>query len=231
MDAVIWTEGISDQKFLADAIGKWFGVKFERSTGKMKGKDVHIFNGKNEFLSIDIQSLEGKNTILNEKQAFQTLKTPFSFNRDNGVLNIVILDADDKVSERIEEVEQSRKTLDENFPFFLFPDNKNIGDLETILQNIINPDNQVIFNCWNDYTACLAKIPHPQNPKAFLTLPDDKAKIYAYLALVCDSNSEKKKIEIGLRDYTNSNHWNLDHPYLNPLKTFLIQHLQISEQA
>lgn len=228
MDAVIWTEGIADQKFLADAIGHWFGLKFERTNVKKNGKDAQIFKGSNGNLTIDIQSLVGKDTILNEKQAVETLKDQFSFNRNQGKLNIVFLDADDNIEERFKEVDQSKSFMDENFPAFLLPNNESIGDLETLLENIANPINEAIFECWNNYENCLEGKENPANPGKTFTLPARKTKIYAYLeALLGSSKKQKELIKEPNRDYTNPKHWDLNHEYLEPLKTFLNQHLKV----
>lgn len=221
MDAVIWTEGIADQKFLADVIGYWFGLEFKRTNVK----DTQIFKGFNENLSIDIQSLVGKDTILNEKQAIETLKPQFSFNRNQGKLNIVFLDADD-IEERFKEVELSKSFMKEDFSVFLLPNNQKNGDLETLLENIANPINKEIFECWNNYENCLEGKENPANPGKTFTLPARKTKIYAYLeALLGSSKKYKELIKEPNRDYTNPNHWDLNHAYLEPLKTFLTKHL------
>ncbi len=230
MDAVIWTEGIADQKFLADAIGHWFGLKFERTNVKKNGKDAQIFKGSNENLTIDIQSLVGKDTILNEKQAVETLKDQYSFNRNQGKLNIVFLDADENIENRFVEVEQSKIFLEEDYPVFLLPNNESIGDLETLLEKIVNPINNEIFECWNNYENCLTGKENPANPGNLITLPARKTKIYAYLeALLGSSKKQKELIKEPNRDYTNPNHWDLNHGYLEPLKTFLNKHLIVPQ--
>lgn len=119
------------------------------------------------------------------------------------------------------------------FHYFLLPYNgthtessKNDGDLETLLQEIICSDNQIIFDCWEAYEQCLIDKPTKTTESGKFTLPARKTKIYAYVeALVGESKKQKAKIKEENRDYRNSKHWNLDptHSALQPLKEFLDQ--------
>ena len=55
-----------------------------------------------------------------------------------------------------------------------------------------------------------------------LTTPAKKTKIYGYLeALLFGSKSQKEQIKEVNRNYKNTQHWNLDAKYLEPLKGFL----------
>ena len=57
-----------------------------------------------------------------------------------------------------------------------------------------------------------------------LTIPAKKTKIYAYLeTLLGKSRSQKKLIKDANRNYKNTQHWNLDAEYLEPLKEFLLK--------
>jgi len=52
--------------------------------------------------------------------------------------------------------------------------------------------------------------------------PAKKTKIYAYLeTLLGKSRSQKKLIKDANRNYENTEHWNLDAKYLEPLKEFM----------
>ncbi|MCY7358318.1 MAG: hypothetical protein LH609_12840, partial [Rudanella sp.] len=120
-----------------------------------------------------------------------------------------------------------------NFHYFLLPYNgehpeglRNNGDLETLLQEIICPDNQVILDCWEAYESCLLDKPSKMTVSGKFTLPARKTKIYAYLeALVGESKRQKAKIKEENRDYRHPKHWNLNptQPALQPLKAFLDQ--------
>jgi|GEM_PF-199356 len=219
MEATIWVEGTADQKFLADVIKTWFNINFEAKGNSQK------FEHTSEDHVITIIKLNGIDNLLSDK-----IKSLFQTNREKQIKNIVLVDADWNIKEKQSKIEQSRKILDEPFPCFLIPNDQTPGNLETLLENIINPENQAIFDCWQKYTACMKVIPHPEAEKNELTLPDNKAKIYAYLeALLGSSETEKQKIKEEYRDYTNPKHWDLNHAYLEPLKTFLNKHLIVPQ--
>ena len=59
-----------------------------------------------------------------------------------------------------------------------------------------------------------------------LTTPAKKTKIYGYLeALLGTSKREKELIKEKERNYKNTQHWNLDAEYLEPLREFLNNNL------
>ncbi|OGC01711.1 hypothetical protein A2V82_14190 [candidate division KSB1 bacterium RBG_16_48_16] len=132
---------------------------------------------------------------------------------DNGV-NLLILDADNNPPQRREQILNYKKNLGIEFELFLLPNNVESGSLESLLCEIINTDHQLIFDCFDSYQECLKNNPAYQ-------LPNLKSRIYAYLeALLAKNQSELLKDS--KRNYKNTDHWNLEHPYLNPLKEFLI---------
>ncbi len=132
---------------------------------------------------------------------------------DNGI-NLVIFDADDNPEERRNEILLNKIDIGIEFELFLLPNNHDTGELESLLCQIINNDHQMIFNCFNQYQECLNENPDYR-------IPNLKSKIYAYLeALLPKKQSEM--IKDSKRNYKNTQHWNLEDPYLNPLKNFLL---------
>jgi len=72
----------------------------------------------------------------------------------------------------------------------------------------------------------LEKIRIPTKTPPTLTIPAKKTKIYAYLeTLLGMSKSQKKLIKDANRKCENTQHWNLDAEYLEPLKEFLMKYL------
>ncbi len=207
-----WVEGVADQKLLADLLKTWFGINFQgdlKPNQTWKGMDA-----PNQF-SILLASLGGVEGIRPEKK-----KNDFDQNTVQGIPNIVFLDADDNFQARKTEVENYRQQM--QFDFFLLPDHQSPGDLETLLEGIINLDNQPIFHCWNDYETCLRGQNNLQSPNGNFTLPARKTKIYAYLeALFGETKKQKELIKEASRDYTLTAHWNLNSPVLLPLRQFL----------
>ncbi len=195
----IYIEGVADQKFIADFINFHYGIKL------IKGSDKNGIK-QNENL-IEIGSIDNREKII---------KAFFARNSLQGITNIIIFDADKGINKRKKELQNLKTKYNVDFEFFLFPNNKDAGDLEDLLMKIINPDNGKIFDCWDEYEKCLQEI------SSDLTLPAKKTKIYAYLEpLLGETNSQKEQIKEAKRNYTNKNHWNLNSEYLNPLKSFL----------
>lgn len=75
---------------------------------------------------------------------------------------------------------------------------------ESLLEKIINAQNQPIFDCWNRFE-------------------EDLKEIHILLG---DSTSQKKLIKERNRDYSNPNHWNLDTDYILSLKKFFDRFFQ-----
>lgn len=217
-DVQIFVEGVTDQKFLQDLVVEWYGIELTR--GGFVDKNARIEPG-------DILNLGGKG-VFRDTAKMRMLDPILRILRANGTPLLVIFDAD---TFTIEQTNMEALSQTHGFHYFLLPYNgahtepqKNDGDLETLLQEIICPDNQVIFDCWQAYEQCLTDKPTTTTESGSFTLPARKTKIYAYLeALLGESKSQKAKIKEENRDYRNSKHWNLDpaHPPLKPLKEFL----------
>lgn len=213
----IWVEGIADQKFLSDILKAWFG---------------HVLNKKFELRDnsgaaiIRVREANGIGTFTSP-EGWTRLKPFFEENDQRGAKNLVIVDADDDFEKRKNELKGiiSDVIFDADNDVFLWPNHQSHnekGDLEKLLEQIIHPNHQVIFNCWDDYENCLRSYPQKY------TTPARKTKIYAYLeALLGETQSEKEKIKERERDYTDTAHWNLDHTKepLKPLYEFLKRHL------
>ena len=141
---------------------------------------------------------------------------------DKDGTNIVILDADNDIETRRSDVLAWKTENDLEFELFLLPNNKDAGALEDMLENIINPNNRPIMECWENYEKELVKLDIPGRTPPPLTTPAKKTKIYGYLeALLLDERSQKELIKEKNRDYEETRHWNLDAEYLEPLKEFL----------
>lgn len=148
---------------------------------------------------------------------------------DNGGINLVIFDADTDAKKRRGEILKCKKENGLEFELFLLPDNQSSGALEDLLENIINPNNQPIFDCWENYEEELRHVTIPGRDEP-LTTPAKKSKIYCYLeTLHGTSKSQKKKIKDPNRDFLKKEHWDLDAEYIKPLKEFLEKNLKDNE--
>lgn len=143
-----------------------------------------------------------------------------------GGVNLVIFDADTDAKVRKAELEDVKTKYSLAFETFLFPNNHDNGAIEELLENIINPQNQCVIDCWKRYEIDMSHLSITWKRPPFPTTPSSKSKIYAYLeALVGTTQSEKEKIKDRNRDFLNNNHWNLAATYLATLKDFLLVNL------
>lgn len=198
----VFVEGDADKKFVSDFYHHLFHEKAPQfsinHTGDLKGDK----SGGYKKLSEEINIREMR------------------INSDQGGVNLVIFDADDDIEARRQELETIKEQYHVEFELFLFPNNQDAGALEDLLENIINPDNHSIMDCWEDYEKELVKLDIPGRTPPPLTTPAKKTKIYGYLEALLFKN-QKELIKEKKRDYENTKHWNLDAEYLEPLRKFM----------
>ena len=145
---------------------------------------------------------------------------------DNGGTNIVIIDADKDIDARRSDILKWKQYNSLEFELFLLPNDKDAGALEDLLENIINPNNKPIFDCWEGYEKELVELDIPGRTPPPLTTPAKKTKIYGYLeAYHGETKREKELIKEANRNYTDPKLWNLDAEYLGALKGFLERNL------
>lgn len=209
----IFVEGDADKKFLSD---------YYR----------HLFQEKAPQYSINhTGDLQGDKTGGYKKLSDEINIREMRINADQDGVNLVIFDADNDIEARRKELEAIKEQYQVEFELFLLPNNKDKGALEDMLEQIINPVNQPIFKCWENYEKELVKQEIPGRTPPPLTTPAKKTKIYGYLeALLGESKSQKEKIKETNRNYENTQHWDLNAEYLNPLKCFLEQNLTEASQ-
>lgn len=130
--------------------------------------------------------------------------------RDEGSGIAVVLDADDDFGARKDEFMEENETLGlEVERFFLMPDHRNAGCLETVLEAIAVRTHRGIHECFAQYQDCLL-----ERGRGYV-VPSPKARIFAY----CEALGVEPKGPD--RDYHENGCWNLEAPLLDPLKEFL----------
>lgn len=197
----IFVEGDADKKFLSDYY-------------------QHIFQKKAPMNSIihtgELEEKTGGYKKLTNEVNIREMR----INSDQGGVNLVIFDADQNLEAKRRELLSYKEDYGLEFELFLFPNNQDPGELEDLLENIINPNNHSIFECWEHYEQELVTLNIPGRTPPPLTTPAKKTKIYGYLEALLFKN-QKEQIKEKKRDYENALHWNLDAEYLEPLKVFL----------
>lgn len=107
---------------------------------------------------------------------------------------------------------------------FLFPNNKDEGDFESLLEGIINPEHAGLLTCFSGYDACIQSRNKPGLPVSYKT-PNRKARMYSYMDAMVKSRKKDQQFKSGNWFFDNTDYWNLEAEALLPLKNFLTQNI------
>jgi hypothetical protein len=125
-------------------------------------------------------------------------------------LNIVILDADNDFQKRCIEVDEFKNNHKLLFEYFLLPNHKEVGAIESLITNIVESKHQSILTCFSEYKNCL------KSRCGNYFLPTSKQEIYA-LTQTIYGETDIQKI-----DFLDSINWDTTHQILDSLKKFLL---------
>ena len=139
----------------------------------------------------------------------------------SGGKNIVIFDADFK--ENGGSYEQRKLFLEQKLgsvgfsgvDMFLFPNQSEDGDFETLIERVANPLHTRLFSCFKKYENCIKSYNEPK-----YKTPNRKNMLHSYLFTFVKSEEEEKKFKVSFL-YENPEYWDLNATALNPLKEFL----------
>lgn len=159
----------------------------------------------------DIECVNGKDNLKNAS-------TLMKGNTIQGGTNLIVFDADTVLNsggfdKRKAELEQKLKDLDINAKLFLFPNNKDDGDFESLLEELVQKNtHQKFFDCYGDYETCLGNL---------YQSPNRKGKLHTYISAQKDlTKKERSHLGEGEWLFNDSRFWNLEAEYLTPLKQF-----------
>lgn len=174
----------------------------------------HHFPGKSHELDFDVQGIGGKDKLEASAPIFRLAEND---------TNIVVFDADSPLNgggfnKRKSEIETQRQKLSLNFELFLWPNNRDDGDFETLLLKMVNPKHQGVLDCYQSFEKCVGG----RDPKGLMyELPGLKAEMYTYIEIMKLSEDERKALKNGFYQFDNPEYWNLDSADAMPLKAFL----------
>ena len=134
---------------------------------------------------------------------------------------VIIFDADSLGNNggyetRKKEIEEVLGENNAQAELFLFPNNEEDGDFETLLEHLIQKEKHAqMLDCYADYETCLGND---------YVHPNLKGKNFTYISAMKMSSSKRRKLGNGEWMFDNAEYWSLESDYLKPLKEFLQQH-------
>lgn len=143
---------------------------------------------------------------------------------------IVFADADTVVKgygykKRKEEIENGMSIHKISFPFFIYPNNNEDGDVETLMENAARRDkHDAFFDCFEDYERCVSGI-KDDSKQPLYNVPNLKGKLHTYMNAQKLSNKQRKRLGAGDWLFDDKNYWDLNVKALQPLKDFLEKNL------
>ncbi|MFA8450887.1 MAG: DUF3226 domain-containing protein [Bacteroidales bacterium] len=205
-NVIIVFEGIADKKFLEDLICSKYGLtknELKRYWVNIRGFQ-HVANTefvKNNYLP----------AIEDDKKIIFILDADQTGIEDGGKVA--------RTNKIIADLKKQKIDIDPE-DIYLFPNNKNDGDLETLLESIFVKENLFFTECWNKFEGCITQAGEDNNQK--LTIPPQKSKIYTYCQILLPSDRDnQEKAKDAKRNYLDKELWDLQKQTLKPLYNFL----------
>ncbi|EAJ6947228.1 hypothetical protein TT01_06815, partial [Campylobacter jejuni] len=185
---VIFVEGLNDEEFLKGYLD-YLSTRFKKT---INFKIIEVGGNKKLKSNKDIKKYK------NDIREVEKVK--------------IIFDADNDLEAARENIkEQLGDELFDKCEIFLIPNNKDRGNLETLIENIAKEE--CVLKCFDHYTECLKTL---QEKNQNIKLPAKKSKVYAYNHSFGYKNGDKNYI-------IDNRYFNLESEYLNSLKEFLLK--------
>ncbi len=145
---------------------------------------------------------------------------------EDGDSVIVLLDADTMAkgygfAARKNEVEDKMSAKGVRFPLFLYPNNGDDGDIETLMEQLARKDiHQIWWDCFEDYEKCIGDA-KDENGAPCYNLPNRKAKLHTYINSQQLKSKQRFKLGSGNWLFDNINYWDISRQEIQPLIEFL----------
>ncbi|TXJ17755.1 hypothetical protein EPJ79_11395 [Brachyspira aalborgi] len=156
-----------------------------------------------KYLNIDVRIdiVDGKNNLINKPNLIR-----------NDEKHLIIFDADDYYNDSKTNIENQINQMNipkENYDIFLLPNNKDSGNLETLIEKIALY--KEVLNCFEGYEECISKLGING-----IKLPHKKSKVFAYMESFGFKNPEEAE------NFDLSPYVDFENKYLEDLKNFLL---------
>lgn len=176
---------------------------------------------KVDFIFMDGIGNLYKETIINQIRLAQ----------ENEEQVILLTDADTIVkgvghTKRKEEIERGMITHSLSFPYFIYPNNQDDGDVETLMESAARRDlHPTFFDCFEDYEKCVLGA-KDANGNPLYNTPNLKGKLHTYISSQQLTKKQRDKLGSGNWLFNNPNYWDLNVDTLQSLKDFFKQNLK-----
>lgn len=148
---------------------------------------------------------------------------------DNQILVLADADTESKkqgYEKRKNEIENGMAAHQLVFPFFIYPNNQDDGDVETLMESSAQRDlHKIFFDCFEDYERCVSGVKDDCGESKY-RIPNLKGKLHTYM------NAQKLPRRLSNRFgggdwlFEDAQFWNLNTEALTPLKEFFATHLK-----
>lgn len=180
---------------------------------------------KEKSLKINLSNKEIKIIVGGGCTTLEKIKSTIQEHRDDGYKILIIQDADDEtknyggLTKRLKYLDTIKTKLNVDFKTFLFPNNNDDGDLETLLLQIANTQKFTDSDsCYSKYIQCVSKI----SAQEFCDeLRDRKAQVFNYFRTYHGMKHAKEEN----REYC-ATYWDFNHKALSAFQYFLTTHLK-----
>jgi hypothetical protein len=147
---------------------------------------------------------------------------------DEGNTVVIIFDADTVSNnggyeKRLNDIKSDLKEINLELDCFLFPNDKDDGDFEMLLERIASNDRKGVFNCFDAFENCVQSL---ENNELKFQTPNRKSRIFAYIETFPETKKRKdKELKNYTKFFSNISYWNLNSDALTPLHDFLVKGL------
>lgn len=150
---------------------------------------------------------------------------------EDGEQVIVLLDADTVEKQvgfvaRCEDIIEKQRRYGMNFPFFLYPNHADDGDVETLMESLARKDlHHVWWDCFEDYERCVGGVSDETGLQRYV-LPNRKAKLHTFISSQRLKKPQRDKLGGGNWLFDDADYWDLSRQELHPLVEFFRNNLQ-----
>lgn len=164
-----------------------------------------------------IYPLNGWGNLKNTKSLLESIAF-------QGEKALIIFDADSAANgggfqQRIEDIRKILTPELAELPIFLWPNQQDDGDVETLLEQLAQREkHRIFFDCFEDYEKCVQQ---------GYRVPNRKGKLFTYMSAQPHlTKKQRDALGSGQWLFDNADYWDLQASCLEPLKAFLLHHVQ-----